>query len=74
MGEKVNPRAAGAVARARSERDALVADILTEHPPVERLEELMGPGPSADDPDDLEAFLEARTGWQQPYSPASEDR
>jgi hypothetical protein len=49
------------------ERDQLVAALLRDHPPICRLEELMGPEPTLDEAEEVDAFLQARTGWQQPY-------
>jgi hypothetical protein len=54
------------------ERDRLVAELLRKYPPIRRLEELMGPEPTPEDTDEVEAFLRARARWQQPY-PAPEE-
>jgi hypothetical protein len=53
------------------ERDRLVAELLQKYPPIGRLEQLMGPEPTADEADEMEVFLRARSRWQQPY-PAPE--
>lgn len=48
------------------ERDSLVAEILRTHPPIQRLEEIMGPEPTGDAAGEVDAFLRARSAWQQP--------
>jgi hypothetical protein len=53
------------------ERDRLVSELLQKHPPIRRLEQLMGPEPTADEAEEVELFLRARSQWQQPY-PAPE--
>jgi hypothetical protein len=48
-------------------RQKLLADLLKKYPPIDRLEDLMGPEPPAEEDDEVDAFLRARAGWQQPY-------
>jgi hypothetical protein len=54
------------------ERDRLVARLLREYPPIQRLEEIMGPEPTPEDAGEVDAFLQARSRWQQPYSTPEE--
>jgi hypothetical protein len=56
------------------ERDRLIADLLRNYPPIHQLEELMGPEPTAEEADEVEAFLQARSRWQQPYQASEEVR
>jgi hypothetical protein len=50
------------------QRDRLLADLLEKHLPVRQLEELMGPEPPPEEAGEVDAFLRARSQWQQPYS------
>jgi hypothetical protein len=54
------------------ERDALIAEILQRYPPIQLLEEVMGPEPADSSTDDVDALMEARERQRQPYSPAEE--
>jgi hypothetical protein len=54
------------------ERDRLMAELLKNYPPIQQLEQLMGPEPTPEEAAEVEAFLQARSLWQQPY-PTSED-
>jgi hypothetical protein len=56
------------------ERDRLVAELLQQYPPIHRLEELMGPPPTADEAGEVDLFLQARAQWQQPYRAPEEPR
>jgi len=49
------------------DRDRLMAEILRDYPPIRRLEQLMGPEPAPDEAGEVDAFLQARSQWQQPY-------
>jgi hypothetical protein len=53
-------------------RDRLVSAILRKHPPIRRLEEILGPEPAPEEAGEVDAFLRARAYWQQPC-PAPED-
>jgi hypothetical protein len=57
-----------------NKRDRLVAELLEKFPPIQRLEELMGPEPAPEEAEEVDAFLRARAQWQQPYSPPKEMR
>jgi hypothetical protein len=48
-------------------RERLVAELLAKYPPVQRLEEIMGPEPTPDEADEVDAFLQLRNQWRQPY-------
>jgi hypothetical protein len=48
-------------------RDRLVAELLQKYPPIRRLEQIMGPEPLPEEAGEVDAFLEARSRWQQPY-------
>jgi hypothetical protein len=56
------------------ERDRLVAELLQKYPPIGQLEQLMGPEPTADEADEVEVFLRARSRGQQPYPAPEETR
>jgi hypothetical protein len=56
------------------DRDRLVAELLQKYPPIRRLEQLMGPEPTADEADEVDAFLQARSQWQKPYLALTDDR
>jgi hypothetical protein len=56
------------------ERDRLVGELLQKYPPIRQLEKLMGPEPTADEADEVELFLRARSRWQQPYPVPEETR
>jgi hypothetical protein len=59
--------------RARTdERDRLVAELLQKYPPIRQLEQLMGPEPTPGEAGEVEAFLRARSEWQQPYAAPKE--
>lgn len=57
-----------------SEREKWVAELLRDYPPVRHLEELMGPEPAPEETGEVDAFLQARSEWQLPYSAAKEAR
>jgi hypothetical protein len=52
----------------------MVAKLLQQYPPIDRLEQLMGPEPTPEEADEVEAFLQARARWQQPYPAPEETR
>jgi hypothetical protein len=54
------------------ERERLVVTILERYPPIDRLEEVMGPEPGDEGSEEVEAFLAARSRWQLPYSSPAE--
>lgn len=56
------------------DRETLVAKILEHYPPVDRMETIMGPEPTFDELAEVDAFLRARSQWQQPYSRVPESR
>jgi hypothetical protein len=56
------------------ERDRLLAQLLQDHPPIQRLEEIVGPEPMPEDRDEVDAFLQARSRWQQAYPMPEEAR
>jgi hypothetical protein len=56
------------------DRDRLVAELLQKYPPIRRLEQLLGPEPTADEADEVDAFLQARSQWQKPYVALTDDR
>ena len=60
--------------RVIDDRDRLVAGLLQKYPPIRRLEQIMGPEPLAEEAGEVDAFLEARSRWQQPYLGPSETR
>ena len=47
-------------------RERVIAEIRRNHPPAHRLEDVMGPDPTADEADEVEAFLRLRDTWRQP--------
>ncbi len=53
---------------AADERDRLGAEILQKPPPIRQLEELLGPEPTLEEVGEVDAFLQARARWQQPYA------
>ncbi len=56
------------------ERRRLVAELLRRYPPIHQLEELMGPEPTPEEADEVDAFLRARAQWEQPYSAPKQGR
>jgi hypothetical protein len=57
-----------------AERNRLVDELLQKYPPIHQLEELMGPEPTAEEAGEVDLFLRARSGWQQPFPASGELR
>jgi hypothetical protein len=57
---------------AAEERDRFVAELLRKYPPILQLEEMMGPEPTPAEAGEVDAFLRARSQWQQPYAASEE--
>jgi hypothetical protein len=53
---------------APQETSEQIRRILREHPPIRKLEEILGPEPEGEDPTaEVDAFLEERKRWKAPY-------
>lgn len=49
------------------ERDRLISHILCHYPPISRMEKVMSPEEPDGDSSEVEAFLQARASWREPY-------
>jgi hypothetical protein len=56
-----------------NERDRVLAGIFARYPAVRHLEDVMGPMPAPDEADEVDAFLQFRDQWRQPYQVREEE-